>query len=64
MALLPVDLLHLLSEQLAREQDFPTLYSCVTSSRHFADAGAVGALYRLVLTFFLFLLATMLAYPI
>ena len=46
MAALPVDLLHLLSEQLAIEQQFSTLYNCIVSSKHFSNAGAVTALYR------------------
>lgn len=46
MAVLPVDLFHLLSEQLARDQEFPTLYNCVVSSKHLSNAGAVAALYR------------------
>lgn len=46
MAALPVDVLHLLCEQLAAENDFSTLYNCTASSKHFSDAGAVAALYR------------------
>ena len=45
---LPPDLLHLLSQQLADDGDFSTLYSCVASSRSFANSGAVLALYRLI----------------
>lgn len=42
----PADLLHLLASELAIRRDFGTLYNCVVSSRHFAQAGAVNALYR------------------
>ena len=48
MATLPIDLLHLLSEQLAARQEFSTLYNCLASSKHFANSGAVSALYRYV----------------
>lgn len=43
---LPADLFHLLSQQLSDVLDFPTLYSCVVSSKQLANAGAVSALYR------------------
>ena len=43
---LPVDLLHLLAQQLADNEDFPTLYNCIVSSKHLASAGAIAALYR------------------
>lgn len=44
---LPVDLLHLLAQQLSDREDFPTLYNCVASSKHFANSGAISALYRI-----------------
>nr|POF03874.1 hypothetical protein CFP56_21630 [Quercus suber] len=43
---MPVDLLHVLSSELAARLDLGTLYNCVISSRYFANAGAVNALYR------------------
>lgn len=50
IASLPVDVLHLLFDQIAEGgDDFPrysTLYNCVVSSKHLANAGAVTALYR------------------
>lgn len=52
IATLPVDLLHLLFEQIANGGDdfprFATLFNCVVSSKHLANAGAVTALYRYV----------------
>lgn len=50
IASLPVDLLHLLFQQIGEGGDeFPrysTLYNCIVSSKHLASAGAVTALYR------------------
>lgn len=46
IASLPADVLHLLFQELSWRLDFPTLFTCVVSSRHLADAGAVTALYR------------------
>ncbi|KAK3709835.1 hypothetical protein LTR37_010663 [Vermiconidia calcicola] len=43
---LPADLFHLLAQQLSDNADFPTLYSCLVSSKQMANAGAVSALYR------------------
>lgn len=44
---LPIDLLHSLCTELAARLDFATLFSCVASSKHFADAGgALAHLYR------------------
>lgn len=43
---LPPDLFHVLSLELAARLDFSTLYNCVTSSKYLANAGAVNALYR------------------
>ena len=37
----------MLCEQLSDAAAFPTLYNCVTSSKHFSNAGAVNALYRI-----------------
>lgn len=43
---LPADLFHLLAAELSERLDFPTLYSCVVSSKQLANAGAINALYR------------------
>ena len=50
-AALPVDLLHLLAQQLSEDRDFPSLYNCIASSKHFASSGAVNALYRYVVCY-------------
>lgn len=50
IASLPADLLHLLFQQIADGGDefprFSTLFNCVVSSKHLANAGAVTALYK------------------
>lgn len=43
---LPVDLFHLLAEELAERLDFATLFNCVASSARIANSGAIAALYR------------------
>lgn len=48
LAALPADLFHLLSSELSARQDFSTLFNCIVSSKHFANSGAITALYRCV----------------
>lgn len=43
---LPADVFHLLTEVLAANNEFGTLYSCIVSSKLIANAGGVNALYR------------------
>lgn len=50
LAALPADLFHLLSAELSARLDFATLYNCVVSSKHFANSGAITALYRYAMT--------------
>ncbi|KAL1301806.1 hypothetical protein AAFC00_005998 [Neodothiora populina] len=44
----PIDLLHSICTELALRLDFATLFNCIASSKHFADAGgALANLYRI-----------------
>ncbi|KAF2147834.1 hypothetical protein K461DRAFT_298445 [Myriangium duriaei CBS 260.36] len=44
---LPVDVLHIVANELAEQQDFSSLYRCAISGSYFAKAGAIQNLYRI-----------------
>ena len=46
IGVLPADVFHQISAELAARLDFDTLYNCIVSSKHIANSGAITALYR------------------
>jgi hypothetical protein len=46
VGVLPADVFHQISAELAARLDFDTLYNCIASSKQIANSGAITALYR------------------